>query len=1159
MPVGATTGTDSEGDIISVYVSGEGTWSVDETSGAITFTPDTNFTDDPTPIDYTVDDNDGNQSNEATVTIDYAPVATDDLSENNVVGSPSVINIVSNDITGDVVDITTVDIDPTDSDGDGNPYTLEVVGEGLWVYDPSTGDLTFTPEDGFTTDPTAITYTVEDNEGNVSNIATVTVEYEEVPPVANDDSIASQTTGTAAVLVDISGDDTLSDGSPVYTDPTSPTYNADISIDPSNSDGDDDPLTLDVPGEGVWVYDPSTDDLTFTPDPGFTADPTPIEYTLTEIQTGLSDTATVTVDYDIVAPIAEDDLSTGNEPGLPVSIDPLADNGNGADSDPDGMLDATTVSLVVPTGATSVVTDANGDITSFDVSGEGTWNVDSLTGVITFIPITGFIVDPTPISYTIEDNDGNESNSALLTIQMIPQADISVVKTDNNGGYVAGTTSVYTITVTNNGPSDATNVVVIDNVPAGIPASIVTWAGNGTSGTGDLNNTILVLENGETMVYTVYIDVPTDFTGVIINIASATSDVEDPDPSNNISTDSNGEGILAALVVTKTVDNSTPIVGEDVVFTIRVTNNGPSDATGINLVDKLPTGYTVSSVTPAVVDQGSYDPISGLWIVGSLEYLESTTMLVTATVNNFGDYTNIAEIVSANQGDPNSIHGNNDPSENDQDDATIIPIPVADLRLTKTVVDDITSTEVGNQVTFEIRVYNDGAAMATGVQVTDLLPSGYDYVNYSSSIGTYNPLTGLWNIGFIEKDNTAILLVDVIVLENGDYMNCAEITAANEADVDSTPGNGDTTEDDYGCASVSPVSDIDLGITKTVVANNVTPMVGSEITFEIRLINNGDVDASEVVVTDLLPSGYTFVNYSSTRGTYSEISGLWDVGNILDGDTEVLLIDVIVNASGDYTNCTTISNIHQTDIDLSNNTSCITITPIAIVDLELTKDVDIFEPEAGSNVDFTINLTNEGPSNATGVEVTDVLPSGYLFENSSATIGIYNESTGVWNVGNVENGETQTLVITAKVIGYGDWLNFAEVTSANEFDIDSSPGNVDIYEDDMDSALTNPIIELSIPEEFTPNGDGVNDVFEVGGIEILYPNFSMEIINRWGNKVYEYKHNGDPATTPQWWDGLSDGRWNFGTGELPVGTYFYTIYYNDGDRKPQTGWVYLKR
>jgi hypothetical protein len=69
----------------------------------------------------------------------------------------------------------------------------------------------------------------------------------------------------------------------------------------------------------------------------------------------------------------------------------------------------------------------------------------------------------------------------------------------------------------------------------------------------------------------------------------------------------------------------------------------------------------------------------------------------------------------------------------------------------------------------------------------------------------------------------------------------------------------------------------------------------------------------------------------------------------------------------------------------------------------------------------------------------------------------------------------------------------------------------------------------------------------------------MEIVNRWGNIVYKYKHNGDPNQTPEWFDGTSNGRWNVGKGKLPVGTYFYTIYFNNNERKPEAGWIYLRR
>jgi gliding motility-associated-like protein len=95
------------------------------------------------------------------------------------------------------------------------------------------------------------------------------------------------------------------------------------------------------------------------------------------------------------------------------------------------------------------------------------------------------------------------------------------------------------------------------------------------------------------------------------------------------------------------------------------------------------------------------------------------------------------------------------------------------------------------------------------------------------------------------------------------------------------------------------------------------------------------------------------------------------------------------------------------------------------------------------------------------------------------------------------------------------------------------------------------------PNTFSPNGDGVNDTFE---IPILnnYPNFKLEIYNRLGNKVYDYNNKG--KTSPLWWDGYSTGRLTLNKSEsLPTGTYFYIVYFNDGTTVPIKGWVYLNR
>jgi gliding motility-associated-like protein len=98
--------------------------------------------------------------------------------------------------------------------------------------------------------------------------------------------------------------------------------------------------------------------------------------------------------------------------------------------------------------------------------------------------------------------------------------------------------------------------------------------------------------------------------------------------------------------------------------------------------------------------------------------------------------------------------------------------------------------------------------------------------------------------------------------------------------------------------------------------------------------------------------------------------------------------------------------------------------------------------------------------------------------------------------------------------------------------------------------------EFMIPNAFSPNGDGVNDYFEILGIE-YYENNSITIINRWGNKVYEAKNYGI-STSPQFWDGKSNTGFLSGNDDLPTGTYFYILDLGNGE-KPISGSIYLDR
>jgi gliding motility-associated-like protein len=96
--------------------------------------------------------------------------------------------------------------------------------------------------------------------------------------------------------------------------------------------------------------------------------------------------------------------------------------------------------------------------------------------------------------------------------------------------------------------------------------------------------------------------------------------------------------------------------------------------------------------------------------------------------------------------------------------------------------------------------------------------------------------------------------------------------------------------------------------------------------------------------------------------------------------------------------------------------------------------------------------------------------------------------------------------------------------------------------------------EIKIPDGFSPNNDTINDTFVIGNLAELYPLFTLEIYNRYGNKVYQGNIN-----TPNWDGTSSEGGLKLGDSLLPTGVYFFIINFNDGTREPLQDRVYLSR
>ena len=482
------------------------------------------------------------------------------------------------------------------------------------------------------------------------------------------------------------------------------------------------------------------------------------------------------------------------------------------------------------------------------------------------------------------------------------------------------------------------------------------------------------------------------------NASISAVDQPDKNPSND-SASAIVTGQQADLMVTKSVDNPTPNVGTNVTFTIRVINNGPSTATAVVVNDKLPIGLGFISATPST----AYDSTSGDWTVGTLANGASATLTIVAVVNASTGITNIAQIMSSGLPDPNSTNNTGSSSLNGQQ---------ADLVLSKTA--STATPNVGDNVSFTIIVQNNGPSTATNVVVTDLLPAGLSFVS-ANPAAAYSSSTGIWTVGTLANAANATLTLVAKVDQVGGITNSAT-AISNQPDPSST--------NNTATATVTG-QQADLIVTKTV--NNAIPNIGTDVTFTIVVQNNGPSTATNVVVTDLLPAGLSFVS-ANPAAAYSSSTGIWTVGTLANAANATLTLVAKVDQAGFITNTASASS-NQPDPDPLNSSSTATLTGQQ-ADVSIHKTVDQPATNVGSNVTFTLMVTNNGPSEAKNVLVGDTLPAGLVYVSSIVGQGSYNASTGSWDVGTLASTANATLTIVARVTQVGNVVNTATVTSA---------------------------------------------------------------------------------------------------------------------------------
>ncbi len=677
----------------------------------------------------------------------------------------------------------------------------------------------------------------------------------------------------------------------------------------------------------------------------------------------------------------------------------------------------------------------------------------------------GAVIASTGPNTTPDPNPANNTQDPTSTL-IITRADLVFDKTDVGAGLgpdpvVAGTIYKYRMRINNAGPSDAQNVVAVDQMnpvlsfeaidASAAPGFTCQTPPVGSSGTITCSRGVIPPGAANyDIVITTRIR-PNTAPGVYAVDGFVTSSTIDPNLANNSDTETVTVIGSADLELVSKTDSPDPMVaGQNLTYTITFRNNGPSAAFGVAISDTIPVNTTFVAVSapvgfsctvpavgagnPAVV---TCSPPGGAAPAGAIA--EIRLAVKVSTNPSSLTISNTASIATSGVGatsDPNS--GNNSKTE------TTSVIRRTDLDLKKTGPAVVTA---GNTYTYTMVVRNDGPSDAPGgtVTVSDTLSANL----------TFNSASATGDGGF-----TCSNVANAVTCSNGALFSAggkATITftftvnqgvpqntiIANTATVSST--NDPNAANNTSTTSTAGQTSADLQLTKTaspgsVIAGSLLP--ADEITYTMSVLNSGPSVANGVVVSDVVPANTVVTTHPTFTSTGSPAIAMTCTaaspgaqftcvitggGPMPVGAAGTILYKVRVPANVALntivTNQATIASVGASatpDPNPSNNTQDPTSTLVnTSANLSITKSDTPDPVTAGANLTYTLTVANAGPSDAQNVVVTDTLPAQVSFVSVASSdpgfVCVNANNTVTCSKATLAASASATITIVAKV------------------------------------------------------------------------------------------------------------------------------------------------
>ena len=569
----------------------EGTYTVDPTTGEVSFTPAEGFVGTAAPItvaaDVTFNDESGNPvtvpvSNTYTPTVYGIDPADDETTGKQGQTQTSIsgkerfeeLNTATNTPDGTNVDWTTAAYSLEGANAEGK---VVVDGEGTYSIDPTTGVVTFEPLPTFTGKAKGVnvqvSVTATDSEGNkvpVTSKGSYTPEVTPVKPtgegVTSSGKQGQEQTGTPKFT---QGDETA----PITINEQQP---AKFVVNGQPVEDKEIPATKDGKEVGKYVIDPLTGVVTFKPNKDFVGTPDPATVEVKD-KNGTPATATYTPTVTPVTPTAEPKETTGKQ-GQPQTQDTESMFKQGDEVAP---IDKTTVKLVDPSGNEVTTMPALKDGKEV-----GTYTIDPTTGVITFQPNKDFVGTPDPAKVVAKDTNGTkvETTYTPTVTPVTPTAEPKETTGKQGQPQTQDTESMFK-QGDEVAPIDKTTVKLVD--PSGNEVT-----------------TMPALKDGkEVGTYTI------DPTTGVITFQPNKDFVGTPDPAKVVAKDTNGTKVETTYTPTVTPVTPTAEPAETTDIQGKTQNGTPTFTPGnpeVPMDDEVPATFEDGSTTKTIPGEGTY-------------------------------------------------------------------------------------------------------------------------------------------------------------------------------------------------------------------------------------------------------------------------------------------------------------------------------------------------------------------------------------------------------------------------------------------------------------------------------------------------------------------------------------------------------------------------